>query len=511
MNFGFVKKLFSKTNIIIEFLLSIVLSSSIVDFIYNKTYYDNIKILDIILIAICSTAVIGIIIYNIKKHKKRLEIFFLIFMIPIGMMYHIFLMPNYAPDELEHIKKAYDISCGHIITNIDENGDSKFDVPIILTTGFNTPNDSYKDMEEAFNSETNYSATVKTTTSAQGYSPFQYIFSSIGLFIGRMLNLNIVFAIYLARLLNFIFFLVCGYYAIKLIPFGKLVVLTFLFNSMLIHQAVSVSADSIINSVAVLFIAFNLYILHHRSELDLKNKALYLLLAIIIALSKNIYFPIVAIGLILLKKGTLKSKNDKIFIIVTMLIGVASAVLWYFFGTRYTDVYVSEMNFGYNPSEQIQFILSSPFGFIGILFRTIWNSIIYWLHTFLGYNMGWLNISPFTHIHLIIYGILLVLSPFLENNEKDLKWLSRLWLILIFLGVTLLMLVGFYIQATPVGAPEVESIQGRYFIPFALLPLLCLVFKNINIKIKNIELIYCLTFCAINAVQIYTIANFLLR
>ena len=74
-----------------------------------------------------------------------------------------------------------------------------------------------------------------------------------------------------------------------------------------------------------------------------------------------------------------------------------------------------------------------------------------------------------------------------------------------------MILLGFFINSTPVGESEILGIQGRYFIPIAILPLLCLVVKNKYINIKFVKEMYLSLLCAINLVQILTILEFLLR
>ena len=132
-----IKDMFKKTNIFIEFILSILLSVNILNVLYNYKYKGETNFIEIILIIAVAILILSIIIYNIIKNKGKLEIYFLIFMIPIGIMYQIFLMPNYVPDELMHMYKSYDVSQGNIITKIDKDGDSKIEVPFILATGFN--------------------------------------------------------------------------------------------------------------------------------------------------------------------------------------------------------------------------------------------------------------------------------------------------------------------------------------------------------------------------------------
>ncbi len=193
------------------------------------------------------------------------------------------------------------------------------------------------------------------------------------------------------------------------------------------------------------------------------------------------------------------------------MLGCISAVAWYLFGTIYKDIFVDVMQLGYNPSEQIKSIISNPINCITIIIRTIFTSWGYYLFTFLGSNMGWLNIMPHTSIHFLVYGILIILAPFLEKNENSFNKWQRIWIIFLTMGICFLILLGFFINSTAVGENEITGIQGRYFIPIAILPLLCLVIKNKYINIKHIQDMYVSLLCAINSIQILTILEFLLK
>ena len=66
------------------------------------------------------------------------------------------------------------------------------------------------------------------------------------------------------RLSNILIYLILGYFTIKCIPFGKLLMFAYLCIPMLIHQASSVSADALINSSTLLFIAYNMKLLFSK-------------------------------------------------------------------------------------------------------------------------------------------------------------------------------------------------------------------------------------------------------
>ena len=104
----------------------------------------------------------------------------------------------------------------------------------------------------------------------------------------------------------------------------------------------------------------------------------------------------------------------------------------------------------------------------------------------IGSKLGWLEISvnPFIITSFIV---LLILATISEKNTLEFKWKSKIWLLLIILAISLLINVAMYVSWTPVGANIVNGVQGRYFTPILILALLCLVKKDTNWKVNNLN------------------------
>ena len=107
------------------------------------------------------------------------------------------------------------------------------------------------------------------------YFPTFYLPASLVFKTGINYNLNLFVIIYLARICNFIISLILGYWAIKLIPFGKLLMFTYFFNPMYIQQAISLSVDSLLNASIILFIVYTLYLAYKEQKLSLRTAVYY--------------------------------------------------------------------------------------------------------------------------------------------------------------------------------------------------------------------------------------------
>ncbi len=141
---------------------------------------------------------------------------------------------------------------------------------------------------------------------------------------------------------------------------------------------------------------------------------------------------------------------------------------------------------------------------------TLYERINFYIKTFLGENLGALNITV-REVDIWIIGILILFAPFLEKNEKMLNKKEKLLLICINICVIILVLTGLYMGWTPVGADIIEGVQGRYFIPVLILPLLCLINTKKFLECKNTKLIYVILTIMVNISAIQSVINYFLK
>lgn len=176
-----------------------------------------------------------------------------------------------------------------MVTKIDENGNSLITVPKGLTSFNHTQIRTYKDLIELSKVKTNYVDTEAVVSTAQGNCFIMYIFSGFAFFAARALNINIIYGIFLGRILNFIFFLILSYLAIKKIPFGKLIYAVYMLMPMNLQQVASISPDAFINAILLYYIAFSIYMIFKKDKLNKKEIILYVLLTAIAGIVKMVY------------------------------------------------------------------------------------------------------------------------------------------------------------------------------------------------------------------------------
>ena len=246
--------------VIIEFLVAIVLAYAIYQIAYVKTTIGVIPRGYLCLAIATGTITIAIILWNWIQYHEKIEKIFLSLVIPIGMLYLVLMVPYYVPDEAPHIIRAYETYRGEFIASLNEEGKHRANIPVDLKN-INLSNlKDYRTLQEQLNQSTDYQTKEEAYTEAQSYPGILYLFSGIGMLIAEGLNLNIVIGMYMARICNFIFFILLAYFAVKKIPFGKLLLSGYFLMPMMLQQAASVSPDSMINAIAIFFIAYALYL-----------------------------------------------------------------------------------------------------------------------------------------------------------------------------------------------------------------------------------------------------------
>lgn len=489
------KKIFFKLIYVFEFVFCIV-ENFLLLYILKDILIGQFNYLKMAIALIIGSIVIITIILALKKSDKKIEKIFITLAIPVSILYLVFLIPTYVPDENAHAIRAYEVASGEFIIPYDENGITQTYIPRDLeTTGIDGGVGNYIVLTEQIRSKSNYNEMKEIFSASQSYFPLLYVFSAIGFLIGKIFSLNFMITMYIARTFNLIVGLILGYYSIKLIPFGKLLLSIYMFLPMYFQQQASMSADSLVNSIALFFIAYNLYLIYNKNEFDLKNKILYIMLTIFVAISKTVYLPLVFLSVLLLRNKKIDRKNIIKFITTTIILSIILGCGWYLFSSGYKDQreYLTIMNV--NGTEQIKWIIKNPISYIKVLIYTLLSQGDVYLEQLIGSPLGWLNI-PVEGFIIKMFVLMLFVTPFLEKTDYIIELKEKTFYLILFSIMTILAITGLYVGWTTVGGNVVLGFQGRYLLPIMLLPLICLCIKNKNIEFKHTN-IFCISLASI--------------
>jgi uncharacterized membrane protein len=280
--------------------------------------------------------------------------------------------------------------------------------------------------------------------------------------------------LWLPRIFNLFTYALLISLAVKKAPVLKVPLLAVACIPISIYQAASVSIDSMIIGLALLTLAYFIYL--YKSEpgsLDTKEVAIFCGLSLLLGLCKLPYLAFVFFILLVPRKNF---KNEKI--IRYMLLGIfivsCIGVLW----SSYSEPALmhswrSKLNY-MNPSLQLQFLMDHPFNilrFIRMIFTyTLGITLNGFLNFFGAYSANHYA-DHYTFITVLIW-IFLSLTLLFYPSDSKFSMKSKLGtliiLLMIYMGTCFIQLLTW----ADVGGTNI-GVSTRYFIPlFALLPII---------------------------------------
>lgn len=469
--------------------------------LFTGWYYDvNLNILLIGCFIILFAVFMFLMIVLFFKMKNNIANIFVLLAIPIGICFVFLILPGNLPDEPVHFAKAY----------LTSQFDFSYTTDLNITTQYYTNKIiNYNDILPAIFTADNYQS-LTLCSEACAYHFILYIFSAIPLLLTRLLGLSIYLGFYCGRMVNLLIFIIAGYHSIKMAPFGKWIFFVYLFNPMLLQQAMSFSADSLINTTCLFAVAYFLN-LKYVSE-KIKNNDIVVVFSMIgiIFLSKYAYLPIFGIYLLLfdkLFKMTIKQWGLCVICIIAILAAYYGTVLLQTSMQTLAslDTYVKENNI--NQSEQINFLISNPQNIIDMFLETFKNKKFFYFNSFIG-MLGVIAIPLNVTSYFGYYGLLLATPLIFDKNEnKSFKISHRIWFAFIGMCVICLIILGLYLQWTPVATLVTEGVQGRYFIPAVILILFAILANKKKI-IKTTNIIIPVYIVVVEALVFVDIINY---
>lgn len=448
----------------------------------QKYYESNAKQLLFTLVTITFCIyVFGICVYIYKKKDLKIEKIFL-YTVPVICLFYMFCIPTFKNhDELWHWFKSYEVSIGQFVTGVD--GDTlgtQMPENISKAATENWTTIDYEKVREYLNLdlEPDNKTLLYAETSAV-YSPVQYIPQGLGIFIARLFTNKVLLLAYAGRLMNMIVSILCIYFAIKKIPFGKKIILMASYIPIAIEGFTSLSSDAMTISVAFLYIAYILSLAFSKENeiIGKKQFTILTILSVVIALCKIVYIPLTLLLLLIPKE---KFKNKKKIKNVVIIIGIACIInlIW----LKVASIYLAHFREG-DSAVQVKSILTNPIKYIQNCLYTLNVSEGFWITSMFGQNLGWgefidvHSFAPYAFFILTLW-IMCIDETIKEKLNKYQKWIIAL----IIFAIVGLIFTSLYVQWTTCGNDTIMGIQGRYFIP--ILPLIIILIGG-ELKIKT--------------------------
>ena len=448
--------------------------------IYLKYGYYNKKEHLLIITLVLTLEIIAFFIasYILDKPELKEEKAFLL-IVPLFCIIMSLVIPlGRGNDEPAHFYREYGIASGEILAK------NQILAPVAFKNTFkkihsdsrmyNKPYLSvFECNEEIDYNDENY---VWIATTAI-YHPIQYIGTTVGIFLAKLITRNPVIFIYLGRLSNIIISMVLLYNAIKMMPFGKKILLTISMIPITMEGFSTLSSDGFTIAICFFFIAYVLNLAFNKNVkiLSKKQKIFIGILSCIVSCCKIVYFPLILLVLMIPKEkyGGLseKIKNNILVIFLAVLINIT----WLIFGF---SILVSRG--GESGSQMILEAIKNPIKFGQMVLYTISNNSNKYLLGAFGNQLEW-GEHVYGTSFVIVFIALTIFVTITDESIKN-KFLNKQK---ILLGIIVVIIIGLifcslYVQWTQKESPEIQGIQGRYFIP--IMPIILLLLGKIKVK-----------------------------
>ena len=467
-------------------LLDVVIFICSVFLIYLSVFYISISLIrEVIVVPIIAVAALSL--YYIKDTiKENIESAYIVLATFFGIAMLFLIPPFNVPDEGAHFIKSFETSY------INNNDGGYSNLPKSIEDFF------YKYVQGSHDSATKYngknylsdflqngeydvrSENIKDYTNTKFLSVVPYIPSIITIAIARIINLSPLLLVVIGKFTNLLITITLCYLALKKIPCFKKVLFVIVLFPIFLQQAGAINMDWLTNLSSLLIVASVFYYRQTEKEIGMKDIALMSLIAIVLAFCKFGYFPILLMVLLIPNE---KFKDKKYAIIFKTLFIVLPSLLSYL---QNSSLGISQDSPYYN----FEYALSHPFSAMKVYFATAFERMP--LDIFRGLFDGF-GVSTQWHSAIVMYvlvALYVILIASAGNGEKKFNWKERtLMLILSFLMICIIYSAMFF-GWTYFGAPTIDGLQPRYFIPPVILAYLAITNNAIKLDVKNKNIVY---------------------
>ena len=495
---GYFKTLIDTKKYWIIYLIFIIITC--VSTLSGKNFADpNFEIATFIIVALLG--IFCIVFYFMHDSPDELYKVAFVIILCFGLISALIVPIVDISDELEHLTRAEITSQGVIFPhwnggekNLDRlynHTEGQYSSQLNTDVGFETIQSHMfflHNRENTVFDTTGDTDKINHTTILDGsafeQNPFYgYLPQAIGIFIAKLFDMNVIWMLWLPRMFNLICYAGLISLAIRKTPALKIPLLAVACIPLSIYQAASVSIDSMIIGLAILTIAYFIYMYKSEDQsLGTKEIAIFCALALLLGLCKLSYLAFVFLILLVPLKN-FKDKNSLIYILIGILIVAVIGVMWSRYSTpTLMHSWRSKLNY-MNATLQLNYLIDHPISIVRF-FRQIFTfnlgSTLNGLFNFFGANNPNHYSDHYDFITVLLWIFLAFTLLFYPNNVKfniKARLGSLIIALMVYVGTCFIQLLTW----ASVGGMAL-GVSTRYFLPlFALLPII------VSIKITKLD------------------------
>ena len=440
-----------------------------------------------IIIAAISLFMTALCYYLLIVRRRRIRRAFFPICITMGILISLIFIPHGTPDETNHIYTAYRYS--NIMTftpSADEGFINMRTCDAILNDMLANDiesNSYYQLMTETWirPSDTDL-IPVAYDGSSQTTLGFAYIPAAIGISLGRLLGLSAMLTLYLGRFCSLFAYTYLCLIALSILPYAHNVFGMVMLLTISIQQAMSISYDPVILGCMFIYIALCLKLAADKEHIALKELISLLILCVLVALSKGgVYMPLLLLLLLVCRNHPLPLRNRNVLIgSVCGLLAVITVFI-----IKYIPILSHLLSAPADASSTytLRYCLAHPANVLYIFFNTLLWGTERHLKALLGCKLAWESINGSWCFAFVILIGLLTLTQ-IKEEQMQIDRTCRTIFLIASVSCILLIMASMLFAFTPTDAVRIAGVQGRYYLGFFPIMLLCTPSDRIAVKKK---------------------------
>lgn len=406
-----------------------------------------------------------------------------------GVTFAVVTPPFWGHDEITQFGRAYQVAHGGILPQEIEDsrgvaygGDVPKSIDDLMGYALRDYTDNpaepgpmvfepgrYSDLESAAISDEQ--KTIWFTNTA-AYSPVPYIPAAVGIWTAEVFDADVGTTILLTRLAGLVAYLLIVAFALRALRERRVQWLAFTVALLpiAVFQAGTVTADTLTNALAMLVSVLIVKALFVGDDLSKVERAALLLSVLTLPLCKPTYILLAMLVVVVPPERLGLACRLRWLPWGFAAVGGVMFLIWTKISAPTTEgmgrMRPEKQWYSVVPSEQLKGILSDPIHFASVFGQSVMRRDHEWFAEFFGeLGFAYINVPATT-----IVACLLAIVISLGVAERMVATQRRTVLVLLALLATVAMIyVTLYLSFTPVGYFIIDGVQGRYFVPLAVI------------------------------------------
>ncbi|GGK69376.1 DUF2142 domain-containing protein [Nocardia camponoti] len=426
-----------------------------------------------------------------------------------GAIFAVLTPPFWGHDELTQFGRAYQVAHGGVFPQriadgrgVAYGGEIPVSVDALMDYAFRDYNDNPEEPDAMVADPGAYdrlgsasiSSATKTMwfTNTAAYSPVPYVPTAIGIRVGEALGLNVGGMYLLTRLAGLVAYVSVVSFALFTLRRhrSQWIAFTIAVLPIALFQAGTVTADTLTNALAILVSALLVKSLFIGARLRPYETAAFLATAILLPLSKPTYV-LLAMLIVAVPPSRLGFTGKwRLVPAAFAATGLALFLAWTKIAAPTGEgmglMRKPEQWYQVRPGDQLKGVLSHPIDFIHTFGESIALRDHRWFNQFFGeLGFAYVDVPAVSMLACLIaiavsFGIADRFTAAAINTKRAVIVLLTLLASVAMIYVTL------YMSFTPVGFYLIDGVQGRYFVPLAIVGL-ALVARWVPLRLTNSE------------------------